>query len=96
MALYDKPLTSRSIRLVRLLPTLSPDDLIACTVATVPLDSDPQYHALSCACGQQTLREDILCNGATLSVTRNLHEALWQLRQDGYLDPLWIDAISIN
>lgn len=53
---------------------------------------------------------NLLCNGKTIAVTRNLHEALWQLRENrkrlarlkrytrSHNQPLhfWIDAICIN
>lgn len=38
----------------------------------------------------------ILCNGRSLIATKNLREALLQLREDGEEDRLWIDAICIN
>lgn len=39
----------------------------------------------------------MICNGATLDVFKNLHNALFQLQELGWTStPIWIDAICIN
>jgi hypothetical protein len=41
-------------------------------------------------------RNFILCSGKSLQVTKNLFDLLIQLRERGFRDAIWIDAICIN
>jgi hypothetical protein len=41
-------------------------------------------------------RSSILCTGKLLQVTKNLFDLLIQLRERGFRDAIWIDAICIN
>ncbi|KAI1334849.1 heterokaryon incompatibility protein-domain-containing protein [Xylariaceae sp. FL0016] len=94
-------LSSPDIRLVRILPG---DGQIACCLEHVSLDSEPVYYALSYVWGNAQETREILLEGLPFRVTRNLHDAMQQIRQlpgtsldIGYPeDYFWIDAICIN
>ncbi|KAK1831507.1 heterokaryon incompatibility protein-domain-containing protein, partial [Podospora conica] len=94
---YSK-LPPDSIRLLRLLPHRNPAAPIRCTLFDCPLLQSHDeitispYEALSYVWGST----DNPQSAGSLSVTRNLHEALVQLR-DRFIDRvLWVDAICIN
>ncbi|KAH9215457.1 heterokaryon incompatibility, partial [Leptodontidium sp. 2 PMI_412] len=86
------------------------EDIIHIGLCTYPLDCAPSYVALSYTWGDANHTSAILCQGQTLFVTRNLKEALWQLREshdifagracarsDRNKSPyFWIDAVCIN
>lgn len=82
------------------------DHLIHCTLIEVDLSINPNYEALSYTwaidsdiSGPRTgaPSRTIICNGATLDVFKNLHNALYQLQELGWTStPIWIDAICIN
>ncbi|KAL7900363.1 hypothetical protein HDV63DRAFT_370944 [Trichoderma sp. SZMC 28014] len=59
-------------------------------------DDSISYEALSYTWGLPDIRETIVVNGRTLSVTVNLYLALQQLRQRDEDRILWIDAVCIN
>ena len=97
-----------SIRLLKLEPGDS-DALIDGTLSILSL-SDPglSYGALSYTWGNP-LDEDsrffephddsknyVNCGGKRIEISKNLRDALWQLRQLGEFSYLWIDAICIN
>ena len=68
-----------TIRIIELQPGYS-IDLISCHIKSVQLSDEPRYGALSYCWGDPTATETIVCNGKPLSVTKNLHQALHQLR----------------
>lgn len=80
--------------------------LIHCTLIEVDLNTKPNYEALSYTwaidsdvSGPRTGAppRTIICNGATLDVFKNLHNALIQLQELGWTSTaIWIDAICIN
>ncbi|KAK7698611.1 hypothetical protein SLS64_012350 [Diaporthe eres] len=94
-----------SIRLLKLSPKTD-DYLIHCTLVEVDLATNPSYEALSYTwaidsdiSGPRTdgPSRTVICNGATLDVFKNLHNALFQLQELGWTStPIWIDAICIN
>lgn len=87
-----------AIRLVRLLPG-SDSDLITCELFRAFLyqqDEVIPYEALSYTWGSAEAPKHILVNGKILVVTKNLHQALQQLRDKDQDRILWIDAICIN
>ena len=69
----------RDIRLLEVLPGDNAS-IIATTMITVSLDSEPTYMALSYAWGDATQRSIIECNGKSISITTSLAEALKAFR----------------
>jgi len=69
---------------------------INCQLTSVSLMSEFNYDALSYAWGSGRSTAQISCNGASLKVTADLHEALRCLYLLKQPRPIWIDAISIN
>lgn len=83
---------------------------IACTLQSVDLAEAPRYRALSYTWGPalKAIRpehesssspdedQQILCNDQPYSIPQNLQDALLELRQSGFTDWLWVDAICID
>lgn len=95
-----KKLDEYSIRLVEV-KAGGPLEPIRCTlhqVSLLPDEEPPYYCALSYAWGDATDKVSIALNGQILMVTRNLHDALQQFRDEArFLGKyLWIDALCIN
>lgn len=101
---YSSLPDSQYIRLIELLPT---DDSIACVLHVHALREAPAYYAISYCWGDQKDRLPInIRDGSSgfrqdqsagkLSITRNLYDALNQLRLDGKAHFLWADAVCIN
>jgi len=86
------------------------EDQICTRLVTYPLESAPEYVALSYTWGDLNDTLEILCHGQQLSITRNLRAALSRLRDQCSCDCeclhvdgidmgvryLWVDAICIN
>jgi hypothetical protein len=72
------------------------DSAIHCRLATFELQSAPAYEALSYTWGEAVLSHEITCNGSSLQVTSNLHDALQYLRPIDGERIMWIDAVCIN
>ncbi|KAL7924442.1 hypothetical protein ACQKWADRAFT_286729 [Trichoderma austrokoningii] len=86
-----------AIRLLRLCSGAGSE--IACELFQAKLcerDDSISYEALSYTWGLSDVRESIVVNGRSLSVTANLYLALQQLRQPDEDRILWIDAVCIN
>ena len=81
------------IRLLTLLPGVN---AIKSNLRVVPLDSKPNYIALSYVWGDTTFRQPISVNGCLLGITKNLHGALYNLRAQLESRDLWVDAICID
>ena len=77
---YTDALGSRNIRLLNIKPGQG-EDIIHLSLCSYPLHSAPKYIALSYTWGDPKQVSTILCQGKALSVTRNLEDALWQLRE---------------
>lgn len=74
----------------------SGDDPIQCSLATVDLEQNPRYEALSYCWGPPDNPGQIYLAKRTREVRENLWWALWHLRR-GYEDRiLWVDALCIN
>jgi hypothetical protein len=71
------------------------DQPLECILEPVFLE-DAQYTALSYCWGAGTDRMDIKVNGQSISVTRNLENALRGLRKADRDMVVWADAICIN
>lgn len=86
---YDTPLLDREIRLL-MLKIGNGDDAIHCTLDNRSLDNMPEgtkYFALSYVWGNPDETTTILCDGQLLSITKNLHSFLWQIREESEWDP---------
>lgn len=93
---YPTQLGRDEIRLLRVHPGVS-DDCIKCDLSIHNLaDIQDQYNALSYAWGSTSLTEHVSCNDADLTITANLRAALWQYRESGDSQLLWVDAVCIN
>jgi hypothetical protein len=86
-------LSRQTIRVLRVLngPRKS---TLECTVEHVPLDG--RHTCLSYTWGALDSGSQILINGRTFKVRKNLRNFLLQAREDGLSDPLWIDAVCID
>lgn len=70
----------RSIRLLTLKPGF-PSEVIECVLVTIEnVEDAPPYEAISYVWGTEMAEEHIVCNGAAMTVTRNLFDALKYLR----------------
>jgi hypothetical protein len=89
--------SSEKIRLLTLLPGSFGRD-IRCQLHETYLDknSSPRYEALSYAWGSAEDPVVIYIGNGTLSVTKNLADALQNLRYPDRPRTLWIDAICVN
>ena len=91
-------LESASVRFVSIQQGV-PNDVIYCKVFEGWVDEEEAgmpYEALSYTWGDTEPRTEIFVDGGKLSITRNLFEALHQLRYEDQDRVMWIDAICIN
>ncbi|KAH7374270.1 heterokaryon incompatibility protein-domain-containing protein [Pyrenochaeta sp. MPI-SDFR-AT-0127] len=88
--------TKESIRLLRILPDLSDTGLIECQIWHDTVDAT--YDCLSYVWGSEQNTQDILVNGKTLSIRKNLWDFLGTARTKYATPPrtFWIDALCIN
>ncbi|GAP87509.1 putative heterokaryon incompatibility protein [Rosellinia necatrix] len=86
---------SSEIRLLELLPGSSKEKM-QCRLSTFPLSSLPAYQPLSYCWGSQTSLTEILVNGKSFFITRNLAAAFRRLRRPDVSSILWVDSICIN
>ncbi|CAO2648034.1 Nn.00g089560.m01.CDS01 [Neocucurbitaria sp. VM-36] len=84
-----------SVRLLQLKPGYSSDPLEA-HLATYRLAEQCSYDALSYVWGEPDLTEKLDIGDRVLTLSRNLHTILLQLRLPDKVRTLWIDAICIN
>lgn len=88
-----------SIRLLRLLTPKEDSTPIKCQLSNYSLDESdekpPRYEALSYVWGDPKETLPILIDELHFNVTKNLHAALWRLR-DCSIEWIWVDAICIN
>lgn len=84
------------IRVIDLLPDEQPSSVIKCNIQLVSLHQNVAYDALSYCWGNAAVKVPILCNGAELEVTTNLHSALRRLRDSNRIRRIWADAICID
>jgi hypothetical protein len=70
----------------------------SCHMETFPLDSTPDYYALSYCWGSPDRSESLMCNFSDLRVSRQLKKALYELakNKDFQHEWFWIDQICIN
>lgn len=91
-----EPLAATEIRVVEILPGLSDDRLLQCTVRRIVLANT--HAALSYTCGTSNDMKTIVVNGGHFQVRPNLWHFLNTARATGsHRDKdLWIDALSID
>jgi hypothetical protein len=93
---HSKP----SIRLVRIHPSISPHDVIRCTIIHATVNT--KYNCLSYRWGDPTPSRLILVNEQPFTVRENLFNFLstintrYQSNDTTVLGPYWIDALSID
>ncbi|OAK94213.1 hypothetical protein IQ06DRAFT_182421, partial [Phaeosphaeriaceae sp. SRC1lsM3a] len=88
---HDKP----SIRLIHLLPDLSPDGLIQCEIVHETIEAP--YTCLSYRWGAPDPSSSILINGQLFAVRQNLLDFLDMARMNGAATmTYWIDALCID
>ncbi len=83
------------IRLLKISSSLEEEPLV-CSLEPISLDGDAPYTALSYCWGDANDRADIMVNGQSVSVTRNLENALRRMRNVDQDKVVWADAICIN
>ena len=86
---------SEQIRLLKLAPG-NENEPVSCTPHVTSLEAAPSYETISYNWGDPAGREIIYCDGRQLKVTKNLIEALRQLRFKDIPRMLWADAACIN
>ncbi|KAI0410534.1 HET-domain-containing protein [Xylaria grammica] len=84
-----------SFRLLHLLPGNSSSG-IQCQLSEAPLQTPPEFEALSYVWGDVTDTLPITVQGRPHNVTRNLCSALHSLRYPNRIRTLWVDALCIN
>lgn len=82
------------IRVLTILPGKEFED-VHCRLESANLHQ-AEYEALSYTWGHDTRLSPIACNGTRINITRNLKEALHDLRYTDRPRVLWVDAICIN
>lgn len=97
---YQVLSSSRSIRLIRLLPqNASPSEDIQLTLHHVSVDEELEYAAISYAWGDLKRSERVICDEKSFAVGQNLLAALRSIQAVAKFDKhpcLWIDAICID
>jgi hypothetical protein len=102
LAFPYRQLVDDDIRLLNILPG---HGTLECSLHQMPLVKEPVFRALSYVWGSSGEMEEILLEGEPFKVTRNLWEALHQLRTEqpgpslelgDPSDYFWIDAICLN
>jgi hypothetical protein len=84
-----------SLRLIRLLPTLSKDGLLQCVMVHATIETE--YTCLSYVWGKESVKRkhEILINGRFYNVQPNLWSFLWIAGLKYSKTYFWIDALSI-
>lgn len=89
------PVEARSIRLIRL-EAGQHDDPILFSLESTSLDSDPIYEAISYCWGDHNARQEVTCQGISMSITTSLWGALREFRDSCEHRILWADGVCIN
>jgi hypothetical protein len=96
MPIWGKLESDSSIRILKILPGAKEDDVV-CELYHASLDDESCiYDALSYTWGSLETPFEIICNGAKISITENLHSALSHIRSPSQDVHLWVDALCIN
>jgi hypothetical protein len=92
---YHSALDDDQIRVLQ----LQPDDgsgLLRFSLHEKTLSRSAEYDALSYIWGDSKDIRRAVCDGKWISITQNLYAALYQLRKQNRIYPLWVDAVCIN
>ncbi|KAN0110697.1 Heterokaryon incompatibility protein (HET) domain containing protein [Hyaloscypha variabilis] len=93
--IYPNCLLGQQIRMLELYPG-SGEEAIKTSLITSDIFNNPGFEAASYVWGDQTVRKQISCEGADITVTENLHDALLHMRFPQTPRLIWADAICIN
>jgi hypothetical protein len=93
--IYSEHLLDQEIRLLELQPGCGPEAITTRLITSNLLD-EPNFEALSYVWGDPSGRKQISCEGATITIPENLHDALLHLRLPQITRLIWADAICIN
>ena len=97
LAEYDyRPLRPNSYIRVLVLEPGHDGELLRCSLEESDLDSQPQFNALSYCWGDASDTRTITCDGCSVSITKNLYDALLRLRQPDLTLRIWADALCMN
>ena len=83
---------SCQIRLLKLKPGAS-DHRIECELSIYDRQDAPAYAAISYTWGEPIESHSITVNGHVINVRENCQYALWQARNFGKYEFLWMDAL---
>ena len=86
--------TQPSIRIIKVLPSLSPEGFVQCVLTHGNTTDD--YTCLSYTWGDESTSYPILVDGQSFFVRQNLHSFLHVVRERYPLRPFWIDAVCID
>lgn len=83
---------------IRLLAIMFSSESVEYMMFIVDLNDAPRYDALSYVWGDPTKTDEVLVNGATVKITRNLADFLGQFTKFGGANGIliWVDAICID
>lgn len=92
------PLTDATaqIRLLRLVPGSSKDDLLRYEINVYNIEDAPEYRAISYAWGESMQESEIVVDQRWMRVRQTCRYALWQTSLHLKDSLLWIDSICIN
>ncbi|KAK1830988.1 heterokaryon incompatibility protein-domain-containing protein [Podospora conica] len=97
---YAPLLPGRNIRVLLLYPDINFTAPLRCSLLQLSLDrlgnGEGSYEALSYVWGSENRSHKILCDGHTITITRNCFLALKHLRLVSQARALWVDAICID
>jgi hypothetical protein len=91
-----------SFRLLHIMPGFRFDPIV-CELQTTrlePANSHSEYpqgfEAISYVWGSEVDKQTITCNGKSVGITRNLHDALQRLRYEDQQRCIWADAVCVD
>ncbi|KAE8408896.1 heterokaryon incompatibility protein-domain-containing protein [Aspergillus pseudonomiae] len=93
---YPLDCARRDIRLLTILPAWKSEAPMRCSLRVASLDTFPEYEAISYVWGDIRERNDILLDGQTIPVPRNVRRILQRLRFCMKRRVIWIDFVCIN
>ncbi|WYZ43182.1 hypothetical protein EsH8_VI_000881 [Colletotrichum jinshuiense] len=94
-SIYPNRLANRCIRLLVLHPG-SASCPIRLDLQDASIDDPPPFEALSYVWGDPSQRKNVKCSCHTVSVTKNLYDALQHFRLPDRELLIWVDALCIN
>ncbi|VUC31794.1 unnamed protein product [Clonostachys rosea] len=92
---YTAITAPKTIRLIRIAPGTR-DDSVEISLELTPLESAPDFEAISYCWGNADGQHQVVCNGKPLSMHKSLFEGLSYFRFPDKIRVLWADAVCIN